>query len=226
LFVLAAIMFTVAFALPKEETAKGWEPLNRPVEQALLELEPGSSKDQKGGAQAGGEHSAVKGRTGGDEDVPNGGKGQGGSGVGSENLGAEADEKVLDSQNAANEARKERAGGMSSGEPDMKISGGQGTNAQAAGGVEEAAEKTAKGQAGENSGAAGAADEDRGKLDVNRATVEQLKGLKGIGPAKAQAIVDERDKRGFFSSADDLLRVKGIGPKLLAGMKDSIVARP
>ncbi|WP_265525129.1 ComEA family DNA-binding protein [Paenibacillus sp. JDR-2] len=65
-----------------------------------------------------------------------------------------------------------------------------------------------------------------GKLDINRATAEQLDTLKGIGPAKAQAIIADRERNGLFSSADDLLRVKGIGSKLLAGIKDSIVAMP
>ncbi|MFF2481604.1 ComEA family DNA-binding protein [Paenibacillus sp. NPDC058071] len=67
---------------------------------------------------------------------------------------------------------------------------------------------------------------DTGKLDINRATAEQLDDLKGIGPAKARAIVEDREHNGFFRSADDLRRVKGIGPKLMDGLKDSIVAKP
>lgn len=67
---------------------------------------------------------------------------------------------------------------------------------------------------------------DSGKLDINRATVQELDGLKGIGPAKAKAIVENREKNGRFTSVDDLQRVKGIGSKLLEGMKDSIVANP
>lgn len=65
-----------------------------------------------------------------------------------------------------------------------------------------------------------------GKLDVNQATAEQLDTLKGIGPAKAQAIIADREQNGPFQSVEDLLRVKGIGNKLLAGIKDSIVASP
>ncbi|WP_168119332.1 ComEA family DNA-binding protein [Paenibacillus sp. HB172176] len=68
--------------------------------------------------------------------------------------------------------------------------------------------------------------EAEGKLDVNRATAEQLDELKGIGPSKAQAIVEERERGGFFASVDDLQRVKGIGEKLVAKIKDSVVARP
>lgn len=65
-----------------------------------------------------------------------------------------------------------------------------------------------------------------GKIDINRASAEQLDGLKGIGPAKAQAIVADREKNGNFGSVDDLLRVKGIGDKLLSAMKESVVALP
>ncbi|WP_214630037.1 ComEA family DNA-binding protein [Paenibacillus agaridevorans] len=65
-----------------------------------------------------------------------------------------------------------------------------------------------------------------GRLDINRADAGQLDGLKGIGPSKAQAIVDDREQNGPFRSVDDLLRVKGIGEKLLASIKESVVALP
>lgn len=67
---------------------------------------------------------------------------------------------------------------------------------------------------------------EEGRLDINRATAEELDILKGIGPSKAQAIVQDRDKNGKYASVEDLLRVKGIGEKLLFGLRDSIVARP
>lgn len=55
-----------------------------------------------------------------------------------------------------------------------------------------------------------------GSVNVNTADAETLaKELDGIGPAKAQAIIDYRSKNGSFSSAEDLLAVKGIGDKLL-----------
>ncbi|GGG55954.1 ComEA family DNA-binding protein [Paenibacillus radicis (ex Gao et al. 2016)] len=221
LFVLAAVMFTVAFAMPKEEMAKGWEPLNRPVEQALLELEAGAGN---GGAQAGTvvEHQdRVKGQSGNGEKVLTAGKTQ-----------TDLDELpnteagTRNAQKETNEAGQIGTGGTSSEQSDVAGAGGKGTAGQAAGDGQDGAQQTVNGQANSNSGTAEIADADRGKLDINRATLEQLKGLKGIGPAKAQAIVNEREQRGFFNSADDLLRVKGIGPKLLAGLKDSIVARP
>ncbi|MGQ9603800.1 MAG: ComEA family DNA-binding protein [bacterium] len=52
-------------------------------------------------------------------------------------------------------------------------------------------------------------------MDLNRAGLDEIVLLPGIGPKKAQAIVDWRNQKGCFSSVDDLLRVKGIGPKTL-----------
>jgi len=67
---------------------------------------------------------------------------------------------------------------------------------------------------------------DDGKIDINRATAEQLQQLKGIGPSKAKAIVDDREQKGSFKSIADIKRVKGIGEKLYAGIQESIVANP
>jgi competence protein ComEA len=52
------------------------------------------------------------------------------------------------------------------------------------------------------------------KIDVNRATVEELQKLEGIGPVMAAKIIEERAK-GPFRSPDELRRVKGIGPKTM-----------
>lgn len=65
-----------------------------------------------------------------------------------------------------------------------------------------------------------------GKIDINHATADELDALPGIGAAKAKAIVAEREAGGAFGSADDLLRVKGIGPKMLAKLKPHVVALP
>ncbi|MCC3375653.1 ComEA family DNA-binding protein [Cohnella sp. REN36] len=61
-----------------------------------------------------------------------------------------------------------------------------------------------------------------GLLNINTATVDQLDGLPGIGPSKARAIVAYREAHGSFRSADDLRQVKGIGPKLMAGLRDLV----
>jgi competence protein ComEA len=56
------------------------------------------------------------------------------------------------------------------------------------------------------------------QINVNTATVEQLQTLPGIGPSKAQAIVDDRTQNGPFSSCAELTRVAGIGPASVANM--------
>jgi competence protein ComEA len=61
------------------------------------------------------------------------------------------------------------------------------------------------------------------RIDVNSATVEQLTDLPGIGEAKAEAIVAERSERPF-SSVEDLERVRGIGPSLVADLRDRVTA--
>ena len=48
--------------------------------------------------------------------------------------------------------------------------------------------------------------------DINTANTVVLQRVKGIGPAKAQAIIDYRNQFGLFQSVDELTRVKGIGP--------------
>jgi competence ComEA-like helix-hairpin-helix protein len=57
------------------------------------------------------------------------------------------------------------------------------------------------------------------RLEVNTATVDQLTALPGIGPRKAQAIVEWRELNGRFSTVDDLISVKGIGEKTLASIR-------
>jgi competence protein ComEA len=53
-------------------------------------------------------------------------------------------------------------------------------------------------------------------ISLNKATVEQLVSLKGIGEKKAQAIVSYREINGEFVTMEELLNVKGIGKKVLA----------
>ena len=57
-----------------------------------------------------------------------------------------------------------------------------------------------------------------GLLDLNRATVQELDRLPGIGPVLAQRIVSEREKKSF-ATVDDLRRVSGIGPKKLDAIR-------
>jgi competence protein ComEA len=65
-------------------------------------------------------------------------------------------------------------------------------------------------------------DQPLGPVDVNRATVDELDELPGVGPATAAAIVTERERNGPFASIDDLDRVPGIGPAKLAALRDLV----
>ncbi len=58
-------------------------------------------------------------------------------------------------------------------------------------------------------------------VNVNTATADALTGIKGIGPAKAQAIIKERAAHGPYKNADDLAkRVKGLGAKSVAKLQE------
>jgi len=59
-------------------------------------------------------------------------------------------------------------------------------------------------------------------VNINTATPGELDGVKGIGPSKAQAIVDYRTKNGPFKSLDDLKNVKGFGEKSIAKLKGEL----
>ena len=77
------------------------------------------------------------------------------------------------------------------------------------------------GAVGDGSTAAGADDPSGGgttggKVNLNTATQAQLEELPGIGPTYAQAIVAERQRRGGFTSVNDLRTVRGIGDKRFA----------
>lgn len=60
------------------------------------------------------------------------------------------------------------------------------------------------------------------KVNLNTATLEQLCTLVGIGPAKAQAIIDYRTEHGAFIAIEDITKVKGIGPATFNKNKDRL----
>jgi competence protein ComEA len=63
-------------------------------------------------------------------------------------------------------------------------------------------------------------------VDINRATAEELTALKGIGPALAKKIVEDRAQNGRFRSVEDLTRVRGIGDAKLKGFRDFVTVGP
>jgi competence protein ComEA len=61
-----------------------------------------------------------------------------------------------------------------------------------------------------------------GKVDLNKATLEQLDGLPGVGPVTAQRILDWRTRSGKFSRVDQLREVEGIGERRFSQLKDLV----
>lgn len=59
-------------------------------------------------------------------------------------------------------------------------------------------------------------------VNLNMASKDELDGVKGIGPVKAQAIIDYRQKNGPFKSVDDLKNVNGFGDKTVAKMRSEL----
>jgi len=60
------------------------------------------------------------------------------------------------------------------------------------------------------------------KISLNNAGLFDFESLPGIGPVIAGRIVAYRDSVGRFSSVEDLLKVKGIGPAKLAAIRDRV----
>src|SRR5213594_3483235 len=56
-------------------------------------------------------------------------------------------------------------------------------------------------------------------VNINTATSEELQQVPGIGPATAQKILQMRKSYGAFKSVDDLLAIRGLGPKRLEKMR-------
>ena len=65
--------------------------------------------------------------------------------------------------------------------------------------------------------------EDAVKVNINKASVEELTQLQGIGPKYAAQIVEYREQKGPFVSPEDLMKVPGIGQKTFENNKEVIV---
>ena len=64
-----------------------------------------------------------------------------------------------------------------------------------------------------------------GKVNINTATVEELKTLKGIGEKKAEAIIEYRKKNGSFKNKEELMKVRGIGKKLYESFQERVIVQ-
>jgi competence protein ComEA len=61
-----------------------------------------------------------------------------------------------------------------------------------------------------------------GKIDLNRATLEQLDTLPGVGPVTAQRILDWRTQHGRFSAVEQLREVEGIGERRFSQLRTQV----
>jgi competence protein ComEA len=71
-------------------------------------------------------------------------------------------------------------------------------------------------------GPASGAVEGDGRIRINRASVDELEQLPGVGPVLAARIAAHRDDNGPFRVVEDLLDVPGIGEGKLATLRDSV----
>ncbi|MGG3033673.1 helix-hairpin-helix domain-containing protein [Bacillus stercoris] len=74
-------------------------------------------------------------------------------------------------------------------------------------------------------GAGGAVQSGGGKgepVNINTATLEELQGISGVGPSKAEAIIAYREENGRFQTIEDITKVSGIGEKSFEKIKSSI----
>lgn len=60
------------------------------------------------------------------------------------------------------------------------------------------------------------------RVNINSATIEELKTIKGIGDAKAKSIIEYREKNGGFKNIEDIKNVTGIGEKMFETIKEEI----
>jgi competence protein ComEA len=62
-----------------------------------------------------------------------------------------------------------------------------------------------------------------GKININTASVDELEMLQGVGPVYAAKIVEYRQQNGPFQAPDELMKVKGIGPKTFEANRELII---
>ncbi len=60
------------------------------------------------------------------------------------------------------------------------------------------------------------------KVNLNQATLKELQTLPGIGKVTAERILEYREQKQSFASADEIMAVKGVGKKTFAKIQDLI----
>ena len=67
-----------------------------------------------------------------------------------------------------------------------------------------------------------AVSEDFSPVNINTADIDELQSLKGIGPSKAAAVIEYRQKYGSFVVPEEIMEVPGIGEGIYAKIRDLI----
>ncbi|MFB4007124.1 helix-hairpin-helix domain-containing protein [Streptococcus pneumoniae] len=113
----------------------------------------------------------------------------------------------------------QKAGGLTEQADSKSLNLAQKVNDEALVYVPTKGEEAASQQAG--SGAASSTSKEK-KVNINKASLEELKQVKGLGGKRAQDIIDHRESNGKFKSVDELKKVSGIGAKTIEKLKDYV----
>lgn len=63
---------------------------------------------------------------------------------------------------------------------------------------------------------------DRSKINLNKATLEELQKIPGVGQKKAEAILQYREEKGAFKKIEEITEISGIGPNTFEKLKEFI----
>ena len=84
----------------------------------------------------------------------------------------------------------------------------------------------ASGKGGPPTGSRESSPYGEGLVNLNTAPRELLETLPGIGPVRAQAIIDDREQNGLFQSVEEVTRVPGIGSAIYNSIRPLVTAGP